>query len=90
MSGGHFNYKQYELNMLADEVERLIATNDDSRLNDWGDRIGAGYSLETIAKFSECAAALRRCEAMLQRIDWLHSGDDGEETFHERWKKEVP
>jgi hypothetical protein len=26
---------------------------------------------------------------MAQRVDWLISGDDGEESFHQRWKEEL-
>ena len=26
---------------------------------------------------------------MIQRVDWFISGDDGEDTFHERWKDGV-
>ena len=28
-------------------------------------------------------------QAMVQRIDWLVSGDDGEDSFRERWGKDV-
>jgi hypothetical protein len=28
MSGGHFDYKQWEIQNIADEVEQLILTND--------------------------------------------------------------
>jgi hypothetical protein len=81
MSGGHFEYQQYRLNDLAGEVERLIATNGN---NEW-----RNYSSETIAKFKEAVDVLRKAEEMLQRIDWLVSGDDGEETFHKIWAEKA-
>ena len=34
MSGGHFNYKQYEIGYIADEVEQLIITNDSTETNE--------------------------------------------------------
>ena len=32
---------------------------------------------------------LKQALVYTQRIDWLLSGDDGEETFHERLKKDL-
>ena len=32
---------------------------------------------------------LKQAEIYAQRIDWLLSGDDGEESFHERLKEEL-
>lgn len=90
MSGGHFDYAQYRLNDIASSIDELIARNDDASMNEYGDTRGAGYSNETIEKFKEASETLRRAEAMAQRVDWLVSGDDGEESFHSRWAKEVP
>ena len=28
MSGGHFDYKQYEIENIADEIEQIILNND--------------------------------------------------------------
>lgn len=87
MSGGHFEYQQYRINDLACEVDRLIATNADQTKNDFGDTIGRNYTPETIAEFQKAVIALRISEEYVQRIDWLVSGDDGEETFHQRLKE---
>ena len=48
-----------------------------------------GYSEETIAEFRKGLDILRRAYVYAQRIDWLLSGDDGEESFHERLKEEL-
>ena len=85
MSGGHFNYKQYEIRHIADEIEHLIITNDSEEKDEYGYTKGRHYTPETIAKFHEALATLRRAEIMAQRIDWLVSGDDGEDCFHSRW-----
>lgn len=37
MSGGHFNYDQYRIGQMADEVEQLILNNDNPETNEWGD-----------------------------------------------------
>ena len=47
------------------------------------------YSKETIKEFKKGLAILRKAYIYAQRIDWLLSGDDGEESFHERLKEEL-
>lgn len=89
MSGGHFEYKQYTIGYIADEVEQLIITNDSEETNQWGDRIGAHYSAETIEEFKKAWVVLKVAQAFVQRIDWLVSGDDGEDSFHARLKKDM-
>lgn len=89
MSGGHFDYAQYRIEDLARGIEGLIESNDDESLNEWGDRRGRGYSVETIEKFNIAIDTLRRAAIMAQRVDWLVSGDAGEESFHRRWDKEL-
>lgn len=84
MSGGHFQYKQYELGHIADEIEQLILDNDSEEVNEWGDKKGYGYSPETIAKFKIARMSLLLAQIYVQRIDWLVSGDDGEDSFHSR------
>ncbi len=89
MSGGHFNYEQYRIQRIADELEQLILSNDRNALNEWGDPIGRGYSKETITEFEVGLDYLRKAIIYAQRIDWLVSGDDGEENFHERLKNDL-
>lgn len=47
------------------------------------------YSEETIAEFKKGLDILRRAYIYVRRIDWLLSGDDREESFHERLKEEL-
>ena len=47
------------------------------------------FSEETLAEFKNAVHILKQAEIYAQRIDWLLSGDDGEESFHERLKKEL-
>ena len=77
MSGGYFNYKQFELQKLADEIEQLALEN---ATQDWDEP----YSPETIAEFNEAVRLLRRAYIYVQRIDWLVSCDDNEATFNKR------
>lgn len=89
MSGGHFDYKQYQIGYIADEIEHLIETNDSDEENEWGDKIGAHYLLETIAEFKKALAILKLAQIYAHRIDWLVSGDDGEDSFHRRLAKDI-
>jgi hypothetical protein len=89
MSGGHFQYKQWEIGNIADEVEQLIIDNDSEGKDQWGDRKGCHFTPETIEEFKKALLILRQAHIYTQRIDWLMSGDDGEDSFHNRLKKEL-
>lgn len=89
MSGGHFNYDQYRIGYIADEIEELIRNNDDESVNEWGDTVGRGYTAETIAEFKTAVELLRKAQIYAHRIDWLVSCDDGEDTFHERLAEDL-
>ena len=47
------------------------------------------FSKETLAELKKAVHILKQAEIYAQRIDWLLSGDDGEENFHERLKEEL-
>jgi len=89
MSGGHFQYKQWEISNIADEVEQLILTNGSGEKDQWGDRMGCHFSPETIEEFKKGLVVLRQAYVYAQRIDWLVCGDDGEDSFHRRLKFEM-
>ena len=84
MSGGYFEYNQYRLEVMAEEIESLIENNNKAHTNIYGE-IKEAHNLdsETIEKFKETAHNLRR-------IDWLLSSDDSEESFKKGWEKEIP
>lgn len=91
MSGGKWDYAQYKIDMIAESLESIINRNN-SNLEDGYDEDGNwnyGLSEETIDEFKKGLATLRKAFVYAHRIDWLLSGDDGEETFHERLKKDL-
>lgn len=90
MSGGHFQYQQYRLDDMADTIDRMIENNDSTEPDEYGFKTGRHYPPDIIARFRETRDALKRVAAMVQRVDWLVSGDDGEDSFRQRWAKEVP
>lgn len=93
MSGGHFDYDQYKIRQIADTVEQLIVINGKERpkthRNDWDGSHYYEYPPEVIEKFKEGLKILRQAEVYAQRIDWLVSGDDGEESFLSRLKSDL-
>jgi len=105
MSGGAFEYSQYKIGYIADEVEQLIRKNGKEKTKeemkdegwrdpDWyekypEDKFHYKYPDEVIEKFKEGLEILRKAEIYAQRIDWLISGDDGEESFLERLNEDL-
>ena len=81
MSGGKFDYKQYSIDYIVDEIDQIIRTNKEK---EWYQ-----YSDETINEFKKGIELLRKAAVYAQRIDWLVSGDDGEERFHQRLKEDL-
>ena len=80
MSGGHFDYKQHHIADIINDIEQVIR-NETSP--DYAGYKG-GYSEGTINVFRNAMAYLQIAQVLTHRIDWLLSGDDGEETFHKR------
>jgi len=89
MSGGHFNYKQHHLLDMVDDIGNAILNNDSKEKDEWGYSIGRHYSPETIAEFEKAVKALKLAYVYAQRIDWLLSGDDGEDSFHKRLQAQL-
>jgi hypothetical protein len=76
MSGGYFDYEQCRMQNMADRLASVIETNDE-------------FSKETLAEFGKGLATLRAAAVYLERIDFLLSSDDREETFHKRLKEDL-
>lgn len=80
MSGGRFSFKQHHIGEIADEIECRIYENENVK-----DR----FRNTTIKRFREGVKYLRIAQIYAQRIDWLLSFDDSENTFHERLEAEL-
>ena len=81
MSGGHFEYKQYYIDDIADNIEVDIE-------NQYYDE-EENYTEETIQIMKDAVKALRKAAIYAQRIDWFLSGDDGEETLKKRLEEDL-
>jgi len=85
MSGGHFNYNQRILEEIAEEINYLIKNN--KLADDYG--YCYNYSDEIIKEFKKAVKLLKEANIYVQRIDWLVSGDDSEDSFYKRLKDEL-
>ena len=89
MSGGHFDYQQHRIQDIIDSIEHVIRNNENSDTNEYGETIGEFFSEKTINEFKTALTHLKKAYTYSHRIDWLLSGDDSEETFHERLQEEL-
>ena len=89
MSGGRFDYLQFRFGEIAESIRSTIVNNDSTEKDEWGQDIGEHLPPDIIAKFAETADVVERAAKMVTRVDWLLSGDDGEDSFRQRWDKEV-
>lgn len=85
MSGGYFNYLQYRVMDVAEQLGELIERIENPVPDEWNHE----FSKETLDKFKECYTMLNIGGKILHRIDWLVSADDDEESFHERLKEDM-
>ena len=96
MSGGTFDYKQYQIQILVDELQEYIDKNGrlktQEELDDepWNKETHHyKYPDEVIDKFKEAVKSLKQAEIYATRVDRLLSGDDSEKTFFERLDEEL-
>ena len=87
MSGGHFNHQQYAFEDIAQTIQHDIDINDSDEKDQFGCTLGHHYSPEVIKRFKKAVRTLLQCSEMAHEIDWLLSGDSGEETFLNAWKE---
>ena len=77
MSGGFFDYNQFKIERMAEEIELLLSENTHE------------YSEETLAELKTGMELLRKAYIYSNRIDWLLSGDDDQKSFHKRLAEDM-
>ena len=78
MSGGYFDYDQLRIKDIIVEIESILLDDSDYNMKE-----------ETIQEFKKGLDYLYKAYIYTQRIDWFLSGDDSEETFHERLREDL-
>jgi hypothetical protein len=105
MSGGHWDYIQYRFTDVVEDIKSLIEKNGREKTKEemkdegWGDpnwyekypedKFHTKYPDEVIEEFKNGVEVIGKAQVYLQRMDWLLSGDDGEESFIRRLKKDL-
>ena len=89
MSGGHFDYDQYRIDQIAEDISQIIRNNKNEERDEWGSKKGYFFPDEVIEEFKKAVKILDTAYVYVQRIDYLLSGDDGEDSFHSRLKEEL-
>lgn len=85
MSGGRFDYKQYPLNDIAEQIEYEL-----KHMDAWlqyekftvEEKVALENNMEGLIHL------LKFCQVGVQRLDWLLSGDDGLQTYFERLEED--
>lgn len=70
MSGGYWDYIQFRIDGIALDLELKLETES------WSD--------DTVAHFKDAMDAVRIASIYVHEIDWLLSGDTGEEALSRR------
>lgn len=83
MSGGSFRYAYNHVEQFVEELHNKIDDND--KPNEWGD--GFGFSPEVLVKLQEVVDIATLSAKLMKEVEWLYSGDTGEDTFLERVAK---
>ena len=80
MSGGHFNnngYIYYQVHQFADELENDILNN--AKPDEY--QYAPNFSAETICYLKDRLPEIRKMSEIMRAIDYLYSGDHGEDSF---------
>lgn len=84
MSGGRFDYKQYDIHRITNSIESIIAGEEDKEFGCEAIEV----SKEVKEKLEEALIILKAAFIYTHRIDWLLSGDDDEKAFFKRLVKD--
>lgn len=101
MSGGYWDYIQHRFTDVIEDIKSLIDKNGKKKTEEelknslydktWFEKYPADmyhrkYDDKVIAKFNEAIETIKKAQIYIQEIDWLLSGDTGEESFLQRIK----
>ncbi len=101
MSGGAFNYDQYKFKQMAESIQYELDNQGKEKPKEelWcqadyyekypEERFNHTYPKEVQERLKEAVKIFNKAYIYAQRIDWMLSGDDGEESFLRRLKKDL-
>lgn len=85
MSGGYFDYAQYRIKEIVEKLDNFFESYKKDR------EIGGttDFSASTVKKIKQGMMVLKEANVYANRIDYLLSQDDSEETFKEHLKEDL-
>lgn len=94
MSGGYFDYRNNVLEEIAETIRNIIVNNRDPEWIKQQEEHDAWTKFNPLPKeilkaYEQAYKTIYKANIYARRIDWLESGDDGEETFLKRTKEEL-
>jgi hypothetical protein len=105
MSGGHFDYLQHRFEWeIIEPIQEWIDRNGKEKTKEeledsgfrWYDddedpqeKFHYKYPDDIIAEFKNAIHYLKMAQIYTQRIDWMVSGDDSEDSFRQRLKEDI-
>lgn len=91
MSGGHYDYKCFEVTRFADLVEMTIkerSVRKETQITPEWTEVIQPLPAELLEKLRVFVAIMKACGDMAKDIEWCMSGDTGEETLVKDLDKE--
>ena len=82
MSGGYFDYAQYSLVEVEEQLETLLKNVRD-------DEYYESLSEDVLKIIEETYRLTKLARIYIHRLDWYLSGDDGEETLISRLEEDL-
>jgi len=87
----------YRINDIVNKIEEVISRNnleiaeEDKPKDEWGfyEQHYYEYPPHIIEEFKNAVKYLKIAQVYAQRVDWLVSGDDGEESFMKRLDEDL-
>jgi hypothetical protein len=96
MSGGAFDYNQSRIQYIIEGIEEEIEKNGKKidyepgyKRYEWESEYHYEYPPDIIEEFKNGIRILKQAYVYAQRIDWLLSGDDREDSFRKRLKEDL-
>lgn len=101
MSGGHFDYKQFHIGQIADQIQQELDKqgklkpkeelfNRAEFYNQYpSEKYYEVHPEQIQQKMQEAIKLLKQAKVYTQRIDYYLSGDDGPETFIQRLTEDL-
>ena len=78
MSGGHYEYIQFKLDETIKQMEK-----------DYKNESGYIKDDSILVAIQHTLSMLKMTRTYIHRIDWLMSGDDGEDSFFTRLQEDI-